>query len=340
MPTIHVSGQDITPGKTSAPDFSSGAHRNPVFRTPQNHFRTVWRILIYLGISILVFLPVALLFKLISLTGVFEGISGSEFNSPVNILFFAMIDVVLVIAAWITLRFVDKRPFKLLGFEFNWRSGKEFLLGCVIGFLNFLLVYLILVAFGWIDFTFNHLGVSVVKSMILFLFSYLFAAMIEELMNRGYILQALLEGTSPWIAVGLISTVFAVFHLPNDNMSWRSILFLFIHGILYASVYLQTRSLWPAIGLHSTWNFTQGPIFGMNVSGTELSDSLIATIPRGSELFTGGAFGAEGSIVASFISLVFIVVLWIFPLLIIPEDRRRLWSNYPHGFKTAPRNQK
>jgi hypothetical protein len=60
--------------------------------------------------------------------------------------------------------------------------------------------------------------------------------------------------------------------------------------------------LWLAIGLHAAWNFTQGGVFGVNVSGFEF-EGLLRSQLSGPELISGGALGAEGSIVAVLICL-------------------------------------
>jgi hypothetical protein len=63
-----------------------------------------------------------------------------------------------------------------------------------------------------------------------------------------------------------------------------------------------TRRLWLAIGIHFAWNFTQGGIFGVAVSGIQANGLLQATL-SGPELLSGGAFGAEASIIAVIVCL-------------------------------------
>ncbi|MGB5078440.1 MAG: CPBP family intramembrane glutamic endopeptidase, partial [Sphingorhabdus sp.] len=63
------------------------------------------------------------------------------------------------------------------------------------------------------------------------------------------------------------------------------------------AIYMLTRRLWAAIGLHMAWNFTQGGIFGVAVSGFETS-GLLKPVMEGPDLLTGGAFGAEASLPA------------------------------------------
>jgi hypothetical protein len=65
---------------------------------------------------------------------------------------------------------------------------------------------------------------------------------------------------------------------------------------------MYTRSLWFAMGLHFAWNFTEGGIFATPVSGGR-AEGIIEVHFSGSDLLTGGAFGAEGSLTAVVICL-------------------------------------
>ena len=57
-----------------------------------------------------------------------------------------------------------------------------------------------------------------------------------------------------------------------------------------------TRRLWMAIGIHAAWNFTQSGIFGVPTSGFPMKGVLVSEL-SGPEWLSGGAFGAEASVV-------------------------------------------
>ena len=68
-------------------------------------------------------------------------------------------------------------------------------------------------------------------------------------------------------------------------------------GVMLAAAYMVTRRLWFCIGIHIAWNFTQGGIFSAAVSASDTKGLLQAKL-TGPDWLTGGAFGAEGSVVA------------------------------------------
>ena len=65
--------------------------------------------------------------------------------------------------------------------------------------------------------------------------------------------------------------------------------------------------LWFCMGLHAAWNFTQGPLLGIPVSGFDVQGLLISRT-QGNELISGGQFGAEASI----LTLIVCVALGLF----------------------------
>src|SRR3546814_13727113 len=66
---------------------------------------------------------------------------------------------------------------------------------------------------------------------------------------------------------------------------------------MLGAIYMVTRRLWAAVGIHAAWNFTQGGIYGIAISGLDTQGLLVPRI-TGSDLLTGGAFGAEASLPA------------------------------------------
>lgn len=107
-----------------------------------------------------------------------------------------------------------------------------------------------------------------------------------------------------WLALLISAIFFGVAHLANPGATATSVVAVALEaGLLLAAAYMVTRRLWFPIGIHIAWNYTQGNVFGISVSGNEAHGLLQSTLV-GPPLLTGGAFGAEASIVAIIVCLV------------------------------------
>jgi membrane protease YdiL (CAAX protease family) len=60
--------------------------------------------------------------------------------------------------------------------------------------------------------------------------------------------------------------------------------------------YLRTKALWLPIGIHFGWNGLQGPVLGINVTGTDPGGPWHAFSFQGADLWTGGTMGIEGGL--------------------------------------------
>jgi hypothetical protein len=76
------------------------------------------------------------------------------------------------------------------------------------------------------------------------------APIMEEIIHRGVIYQALRARTGRWSAIFLSSVAFAILHF----YSWWGILDVFVMGVFFAWIYDRTRSLWPGIIFHALGN--------------------------------------------------------------------------------------
>lgn len=138
----------------------------------------------------------------------------------------------------------------------------------------------------------NHFSVSSYAFIISVL-----AAVFEEVLFRAVGFRILEEWLGSWIALAVSALAFGLIHLSNPNSSLLASLAIALEaGVLLGAGYMLTRRLWFVIGLHFSWNFVLGGIFGVSVSGIPLP-GIFKSALSGPELLTGGSFGAEASIV-------------------------------------------
>ena len=103
--------------------------------------------------------------------------------------------------------------------------------------------------------------------------------------------------------------LFGVMHIGNDNATcWSAMAIAIEAGRLLGAAYKWSGTLWVPIGIHWAWNYTQGNIFGLAVSGTYAGETLLTTAVNGPDIITGGAFGPEASIISVLLGTFFTIV--------------------------------
>lgn len=196
----------------------------------------------------------------------------------------------VALAYWVFVRFVEGRrvaelrPARLLP-----DAAKGWLFGTII----LLLAAAAMAAAGALRIEVAHGGASLLAPLLVLGFA---PGITEELVARGIIFRVVEDGFGTWAALAISAIAFGAGHLANPNATlWTSTAIAIEAGLLLGMAYAWTRSLWFCMGLHAAWNFTQGAILGIPVSGFEVKGLLHST-PQGPTLLSGGEFGAEGSL--------------------------------------------
>jgi membrane protease YdiL (CAAX protease family) len=140
----------------------------------------------------------------------------------------------------------------------------------------------------------------------------IFPAISEEMLFRGVLFRWIEEFGGSWPALVVTSALFGAVHLANPGASWiAAVAIAFEAGVLLGAAYMLTRSLWLPMGIHAAWNFTQGEIFDVPVSGSHVHGLLVARL-NGPALLTGGSFGLEASLIAMAVAtLAGLSLLWL-----------------------------
>jgi hypothetical protein len=191
--------------------------------------------------------------------------------------------------------------------------------GLGIGTVLGILLFASLMGILWLARVYRPEGLGRWEPLALALLSALAGAAFEEVVFRGFLFRLIAGLGGNWTALGLTSALFGLAHLGNPGATWWGSLAVGIEaGVLLGAAYAASDSLWLPIGIHAGWNFAEGPVFGMAVSGHEVrAAGWIGGQLQGPTILTGGAFGPEASIVAVVVCLLLATVylrkMWCLP---------------------------
>jgi membrane protease YdiL (CAAX protease family) len=150
-------------------------------------------------------------------------------------------------------------------------------------------------------------GLPATGAVFFLLLAFVVQAAGEEVLIRGWYLPVVGARHGPWVGVLASSLVFAACHGFTNAVATVN---LFLFGIFLALYCLYEGSIWGVCGWHAAWNWAQGNVFGLDVTGYPPDGgALIDLQARGSQLLSGGSYGPEGSIMGSVSLLAGIITL-------------------------------
>lgn len=217
----------------------------------------------------------------------------------------------LLIVTWACTR-LRGETLSSVGFVLDRRWGRAFGAGSLLGIASVLLVALLIWAVGGVRLEPDPARSLAVLAQGAWIF--LFVALFEETLFRGFAFQRLVDGAGAPIALLASGALFATSHWDNPDMhgatfAWAT-LELFLGSVLLGLAWLRTRSLALPVGLHFGWNWALGSLLGFDVSGFEQSGWFRPELLGTPEWTTGGAFGPEASVFAVVVDAVLVIMLW------------------------------
>lgn len=165
--------------------------------------------------------------------------------------------------------------------------------GTVFGIAIFSCVVGVIAAFGG----YHIAGYNNASAALPMLAVAIFSGFSEEVVFRGFLMRLIEKWLGTLAGLGISSLLFGLAHLNNSFVGPVAVAAIVEAGLMLAAIYLLTRRLWAAVAVHGAWNFAQGGIFGIAVSGGQ-AQGIIRPGISGPNLLTGGAFGAEASLPA------------------------------------------
>lgn len=174
--------------------------------------------------------------------------------------------------------------------------------GLAVGAVFMAAVVLVMMAFGLYRIT--GAGTDRPLAIISAFFLFLYVGVGEEILFRGVLFRWIDEKWGFVAALTVSALLFGAMHYGQPGATWWSSLAIAIEaGLLLGAAYKYSGTLWLPIGIHWAWNFVQGNVFGFQVSGGNAGKSLLQATVNGPDCLTGGAFGAEASIITVILGL-------------------------------------
>lgn len=310
-----------------------------LWNSDEKRLRSVWR----LGLHTLFILILTAIFTVIFLFGlvIFDVATGASIqdvltgSGPIQWAESTWVTMVIaplasflgiVSSTFIVGRWIDRRAFVKFGIFFTKQWWIDFAFGLGLGAGLMGLIFLV----GWLTGSLRVTGflvafqqdMSFVAGFIQALVLFVLVGIYEELLSRGYHLINLAEGinhhrigerSALLLAFGLSSLVFGILHLGNPNATWLSVVNITLAGLFLGLGMVLTGSLAIPMGLHITWNFFQGNVFGFAVSGIRIGATVIETETVANSWLVGSDFGPESGVVSIMAMLLgsFVTILWV-----------------------------
>ena len=221
---------------------------------------------------------------------------------------FSFVIILFLFIFWV--KVIEKNALSSLGFvKRNWL--KYLVWGILLSLLQMGVIALVYHVGGIGSFELNELSLEPIL-FILGLFPFwLLQGGTEEVATRGWLLTRIAARTNLPLAIAISSSLFGILHMGNAGVTFLSVLNIILDGVLAGLLFIYTDSIWLVVAQHGTWNYVQGNLLGFQVSGTGADASIFSfTMGDGPDWLTGGAFGAEGSIITTLVLLVSLVIVY------------------------------
>jgi hypothetical protein len=296
----------------------------PFWNRKEQRLRAFWRIALLVVLFGVLTIAIAFFGRVLT-AGWLLNVRG--YSSLINLMNVITLPIAAVLSMWLAARFLDRRPFADFGLHLNARWWLDLSFGLLLGAVLMGSIFLAELSAGWLRITGSFqtvspaapFGLAILEPLVLFVC----VGIYEEMLVRGYLLRNLAEGWRfprigargalllAWLASSLL---FGLLHAGNPNATLISTLNISLGGLFLGLGYVLTGELAIPIGVHITWNFFQGNVFGFPVSGGTLSRASFISIEQGGPpLWTGGAFGPEAGLVGVLAMLVgsLLTLLWV-----------------------------
>ena len=270
-----------------------------IFLDARRRLRNGWWMLIFIALIAATRVVYAPLSRAIESAGLHEA-----WREPLPFL-------LTLLVTWACVR-LRRESLASVGWQMDRRWFAQAGLGLALGLGSLLLAAGLIAATGGVSFSLDparSLGALAWGAYV-----FLFVALLEENLFRGFLFQRLVDGTGVWIAQIALAMLFALGHWDNPGMDGVTRVVasieLALAALMLGLAYLRTRSLALPVGIHFGWNWAGGNLMGFGVSGIEQPGWFQPAFSAQPTWLTGGAFGPEASVFGIAVDLLLIALLW------------------------------
>ena len=217
-----------------------------------------------------------------------------------------MQNIGLIAGSFIVWKIFEKKKIRFMGL-INIKEGyKDLGVGLALGAVTISIVAIVLLLIGSVKLVNPITSPRFTSDLLSGMAIFIAVGFGEEIFGRGYCMSVLKQTRNKWIVLIVSSIIFAAMHLGNDAIGVIPLINLFLIGGAFGYMFMKSSNIWMPIGFHITWNYFQGYIWGFEVSGNKVNGMYQIETVKDS-ILNGGAFGAEGGLVVTFIT---ILTIW------------------------------
>jgi membrane protease YdiL (CAAX protease family) len=241
-----------------------------------------------------------------------EGWLLASFQSNLPVLWWRLIVEASMMLAAILPGFAMARiegcSFGDFGFSARHAFGHNFWVGSLWGIGSLSVMMVVLRIAGVFEFGSIAIhGPRIAKFAVYYAALFLFTAVFEEFLIRGYSQWILSRAIRFWPAAAILSAIFGYIHKGNPGEAKTGLVAAGLIGFFLCLTLRRTGDLWWAVGFHMAWDWGESFLFSVPDSGAILPGHLLRSSMHGPVWLTGGTVGPEGS----YLVFAIIAALWI-----------------------------
>lgn len=277
-----------------------------ILKNKHNEVRAVWKILCVLLTFYIMALLLTAIFSFfyglysVYTSGITDPVALAENLMRDNILLFIagiLQNLAMIFSVVLFWKVFDKKPIKEIGLSPIKKGTGDLLFGLALGAVSITVVFFVFLLTGQLTVTNSFLKPNFSWMLLVDFILMIFVGLGEEIFSRGYCMT-ILRRCSIYIVFIVPNVIFALLHIFNNSIGIIPLINIFLIGLLFSYMFRIRGNIWMPIGYHITWNYFQGSIFGMPVSGHE-SNGLYTSRLVSENILNGGGFGPEGGLIVT-----------------------------------------